>query len=574
MNFMKKAGFDSHFGLVSHKCIVRNVTLLEHILNTSITVRTYTIIKYFFFQIGSFFMINLCLVVIATQFSETKKREMERMRLERARFQSSSTLASSTNNSEPTSCYAEIVKYIAHLWRRTKRKAFKKIRLWKMRRDQGKDQKIVAGETIRLNSVKKHHPNCLRLKLLHQQSSVSTNRTVSRTSSVCLHEYAAKDNRNNGDEVELPTVSRKPGLLRVPSISNQDVSINNNESSTNLLAPSVPLNNRRRSSVMFSDVILRHGENSTPPSSSTNLLSVNIDRKNVCQSEKTTQTGDGDIWQVAPLQNQQIQIQNQRQQTQECCNLTNGETMTCQELLALVGGMNAALPTGPIVLDTFFSSLSNGINRQKSIEDSTYSTQFLEDDFSCCQDLWHCEAEYRNETRSRCYICSCLVLKGTFKLARLLRNKIKDLVESKYFQQGILLAILINTLSMGIEYHEQPDILTHVVEVSNIIFSAIFAVEMLLKVIAEGPFGYISNGFNVFDGVIVILSAIEICQKYMGESHMDSGLSVLRTFRLLRILKLVRFMPNLRRQLFVMLRTMDNVAIFFSLLILFIFIFR
>ena len=53
-----------------------------------------------------------------------------------------------------------------------------------------------------------------------------------------------------------------------------------------------------------------------------------------------------------------------------------------------------------------------------------------------------------------------------------------------------------------------------------------------------------------------------------------SSLSVLRTFRLLRILKLVRFLPNLRRQLLVMLKTMDNVAIFFSLLILFIFIFR
>lgn len=57
-------------------------------------------------------MINLCLVVIATQFSETKKREMERMRLERARFQSTSTLTSSTNNSEPNSCYAEIVKCV------------------------------------------------------------------------------------------------------------------------------------------------------------------------------------------------------------------------------------------------------------------------------------------------------------------------------------------------------------------------------------------------------------------------------------------------------------------------------
>lgn len=82
-------------------------------------------------QIGSFFMINLCLVVIATQFSETKKREMERMRQERARYTSTSTLASSTNNSEPATCYAEIVKYIAHLWRRFKRRMLKKYRLYK-----------------------------------------------------------------------------------------------------------------------------------------------------------------------------------------------------------------------------------------------------------------------------------------------------------------------------------------------------------------------------------------------------------------------------------------------------------
>lgn len=83
------------------------------------------------FQIGSFFMINLCLVVIATQFSETKKREMERMRQERARYTSSSTIASSTNNSEPSTCYAEIVKYIAHLWRRGKRRLIKKLRYYK-----------------------------------------------------------------------------------------------------------------------------------------------------------------------------------------------------------------------------------------------------------------------------------------------------------------------------------------------------------------------------------------------------------------------------------------------------------
>lgn len=65
-----------------------------------------------------------------------------------------------------------------------------------------------------------------------------------------------------------------------------------------------------------------------------------------------------------------------------------------------------------------------------------------------------------------------------------------------------------------------------------------------------------------------LLSVCEI----VGQS--DGGLSVLRTFRLLRVLKLVRFMPALRRQLVVLMKTMDNVATFCMLLMLFIFIFR
>jgi len=106
-------------------------------------------------------------------------------------------------------------------------------------------------------------------------------------------------------------------------------------------------------------------------------------------------------------------------------------------------------------------------------------------------------------------------------------------------------------------------------------FSGIFAVEMILKILAYGPFRYVSDGFNVFDLVIVLLSTFEIYNAIVhGISYEGSGISVLRTFRLLRILKLVRFLPNLRRQLVVMLRTMDNVAVFFALLMLFIFIFR
>ncbi|XP_066152994.1 voltage-dependent T-type calcium channel subunit alpha-1G-like isoform X2 [Euwallacea fornicatus] len=521
--------------------------------------------------IGSFFMINLCLVVIATQFSETKKREMERMRLERARFQSSSTLASSTNNSEPTSCYAEIVKYIAHLWRRSKRRILKKIRLYRVQRDMRRDKKITMGETIRLNYTKRHHPNCPRMKPMQTQSLPST-RAVSRASSICLSDPGFL----RAEDIELSVVSpRRPGLLRVPSISNQEISNNEAQSPTNMLSPTSFQNNRRRSSVMFSGVIVLHGQNVSPTTSASNLLSVNIDKKNVCSSEKTTQAGDGNIWQITGPSNAQQMLETKQQIAQECSDLMNGEALTCQELLAL-GAINAALPSGQVVLDSFFDSLSKGMNnRQKQGEDCYVQPVNTEEDYSCCIEMWHCEAEYKNEKRSKFYICSCMVVKGILRTLKTIRKYIKSLVEHKIFQHGILLAILINTLSMGIEHHQQSNWLTHCVEVTNIIFSAVFAVEMVLKIVAEGPFGYISNGFNVFDGVIVILSAIELFKNFTQdeELHTDSGLSVLRTFRLLRILKLVRFMPNLRRQLFVMLRTMDNVAIFFSLLILFIFIF-
>lgn len=51
----------------------------------------------------------------------------------------------------------------------------------------------------------------------------------------------------------------------------------------------------------------------------------------------------------------------------------------------------------------------------------------------------------------------------------------------------------------------QPHELTQAVEISNLIFTGIFGLEMLLKILAEGFLSYISSGFNLFDGVIVIL---------------------------------------------------------------------
>ena len=93
-------------------------------------------------------MINLCLVVIATQFSETKKRETERMLAERRRFsRSSSTIVSE----EPGSCWEETIKYLERLWRHA-HKAL--VILWRNHRQ--KRGKVSKRETETIRDSKHH----------------------------------------------------------------------------------------------------------------------------------------------------------------------------------------------------------------------------------------------------------------------------------------------------------------------------------------------------------------------------------------------------------------------------------
>lgn len=47
---------------------------------------------------------------------------------------------------------------------------------------------------------------------------------------------------------------------------------------------------------------------------------------------------------------------------------------------------------------------------------------------------------------------------GVVRFWRLVCDTFRKIVDSKYFGRGIMIAILINTLSMGIEYHEQVSV--------------------------------------------------------------------------------------------------------------------
>lgn len=74
-------------------------------------------------------------------------------------------------------------------------------------------------------------------------------------------------------------------------------------------------------------------------------------------------------------------------------------------------------------------------------------------------------------------------------------------------------------------------------DVCNIALTAAFALEMALKHIGYGVRGYWSDSFNVFDGIIVIVSLVEICLVKLAGVSAGGGVSALRALRLLRVLK-------------------------------------
>ncbi len=102
-----------------------------------------------------------------------------------------------------------------------------------------------------------------------------------------------------------------------------------------------------------------------------------------------------------------------------------------------------------------------------------------------------------------------------------------------------------------------------------------FLVEMLLKVVGLGFKGYTSDSFNIFDGVIVILSTVEIVISYsFPNSFVEGGaLSAFRGFRLLRIFKIARSWTSFQGLLKKIGETLKDIWSFVILLLIVIFCF-
>ncbi|KAM6918646.1 sodium channel protein type 2 subunit alpha-like [Xenentodon cancila] len=120
-----------------------------------------------------------------------------------------------------------------------------------------------------------------------------------------------------------------------------------------------------------------------------------------------------------------------------------------------------------------------------------------------------------------------------------LKEYVKLMVMDPFLDLGITICIVLNTLFMALEHYPMTDEFNTMLSVGNLVFTGIFTAEMVFKLIALDPYYYFQQGWNIFDGVIVCLSLMEL-----GLSNVE-GLSVLRSFRLLRVFKLAKSWPTL-----------------------------
>ena len=86
---------------------------------------------------------------------------------------------------------------------------------------------------------------------------------------------------------------------------------------------------------------------------------------------------------------------------------------------------------------------------------------------------------------------------------------IEDVVEGEGFQQLIIYIILLNTLFLASEFYDEPEYYKNITNIGNVVFTAIFAFEMVFKLMGLGFKKYMNDPFNIFDCLIVLMSLAE-----------------------------------------------------------------
>ncbi|GAB6018918.1 hypothetical protein CHUAL_000570 [Chamberlinius hualienensis] len=168
---------------------------------------------------------------------------------------------------------------------------------------------------------------------------------------------------------------------------------------------------------------------------------------------------------------------------------------------------------------------------------------------------------YKDRNCNCCRLCCC-----GYSTWLKIQHWIGQVVEDPFFELLITLCIIINTMFLAAEHHGMSSTARYVLSVGNKVFTVIFALEAVLKLLAFSK-EYFHHGWNIFDLIAVTGSLIDLSFENFN------GLSVLRAFRLLRIFKLAQSWTTMKVLLSIILSTLGALGNLVVVLLIIMYIF-
>ncbi|XP_011901525.1 PREDICTED: voltage-dependent T-type calcium channel subunit alpha-1G isoform X21 [Cercocebus atys] len=389
--------------------------------------------------VGSFFMINLCLVVIATQFSETKQRESQLMREQRVRFLSNaSTLASF---SEPGSCYEELLKYLVYILRKAARRLAQVSRAAGVRAGLLSSPAPLGGqETQPSSSCSRSHRRLSVHHLVHHHHHHHHHYHLGNgTLRVPRASPEIQDRDANGSRrlmlppPSTPALSGGPpgGAESVHSFYHADCHLE----PVRCQAPPPRSPSEASGRTVGSGKVYPTVHTSPPPETLKEKALVEV----AASSGPATLTSLN----IPPGPYSSMHKLLETQSTGACqssCKISS----PCLKADSGASGPDscpycARAGAGEVEL----------ADREMPDSDSEAVYEFT-------QDAQHSDLRDPHSRRQRS-LGPDAEPSSVLAFWRLICDTFRKIVDSKYFGRGIMIAILVNTLSMGIEYHEQGD---------------------------------------------------------------------------------------------------------------------
>uniref|UniRef100_H2ZFQ6 Sodium channel protein n=1 Tax=Ciona savignyi TaxID=51511 RepID=H2ZFQ6_CIOSA len=154
--------------------------------------------------------------------------------------------------------------------------------------------------------------------------------------------------------------------------------------------------------------------------------------------------------------------------------------------------------------------------------------------------------------------CGCWI-----KFQKIMRK----ICDDPFFDLFITICIVANTAFLALEQHPMDPALNNVLKSANIFFTSIFTAELIIKMVGLQPFYYFQETWNCFDSIIVAASLLEFPLQGLN------GLSVLRSFRLMRVFKLAKSWPTLNMLIKIIGNSMGSLGNLVLILFILLFIF-